>query len=864
VLLTGDAKNAMIDKMCDDGNILYSNYRKGIYEIDFDCTTRKVKYARLTFIAGGSGNEELAEGEKADFDKNYIKPRGGWYTQASMLEAEIEKESKGKLRIMLFAAPLLRSQFMSLLMMDMFLSIFSLVLVWAYIWFMLESIFLAFCGIFEIIFSLPVAMSIWTVILNQQLTFQQTLVLYMILGIGADDVFVLYDAWQQARFVCPDPKDFNKRFAWAYRRAFWAMAVTTSTTCGSFVIGATSPLPSVRDFCIFAAVVVFVDWIFCITFFSSAVVVYEKHFAGAGCLAKSCGIKTKEAGKCMGPGCCWGCLRCTCTKGGTCWKVYSKPPPEGAPMEKRGLEKFCEGPLFDCLAGLGGKVAFVFWLVMILVGIILCGTMLGTAEKTPPIGRPHIDVTRSLEVLMSNFPNFQQPLAFAVWGLDKEEPIDSWGKSHADDTPKYGASGANTLVSPEGQMQLLTLCRAADLGQDSKGSRCGSRKCLVLGSAAASQCTPDPAVWRKYGVYMPQDQICSPGHYCFMEEFARFWAWSEGACNKKDVTACGLATGTCLWDASNTVCYSTKTEFDYAGLPNAEFLTKLGGPEFKAYKENRASVLRAQNREYDYKLHKEMTGYELDSSSGSMRFAYIGWNATFAMQNTANQANEWYDRWETFFTTHGKGLGGFQTTQLYLFMVTQNEMVRGAIMGIILSLVIAFIVLVIATKNWWIAGLGIFNIIGIVVVFLGLVPLLGWSLGEYECIFMIATVGLSVDYTAHLLHAYNHVPAEKRIDRARGALAEMGISVLNSAITTLAAAFVLFFCGFHFFFQFGAFIFIIILLSIVMSITFLMPLMCIVGPEGEQGKIPMNFLKSMTSGKTAPEYPNTTKGSGSE
>lgn len=32
--------------------------------------------------------------------------------------------------------------------------------------------------------------------------------------------------------------------------------VTTLTTCGSFAIGATSPLPLVQSFCIFAAVVV--------------------------------------------------------------------------------------------------------------------------------------------------------------------------------------------------------------------------------------------------------------------------------------------------------------------------------------------------------------------------------------------------------------------------------------------------------------------------------------------------------------------------------------------------------------------------------------------------------------------------------
>jgi hypothetical protein len=56
-------------------------------------------------------------------------------------------------------------------------------------------------------------------------------------------------------------------------------------------------------------------------------------------------------------------------------------------------------------------------------------------------------------------------------------------------------------------------------------------------------------------------------------------------------------------------------------------------------------------------------------------------------------------------------------------------------------------------------------------------------------------------------------------------------------LTTLAAASLLFACGFLFFFQFGAFIFTVILLSIVMSLTFLIPLLIRIGPEREQGKI---------------------------
>merc|ERR1719343_838313 len=154
-----------------------------------------------------------------------------------------------------------------------------------------------------------------------------------------------------------------------------------------------------------------------------------------------------------------------------------------------------------------------------------------------------------------------------------------------------------------------------------------------------------------------------------------------------------------------------------------------------------------------------------------------------------------------------------------------------------MSLVVAFIVMIIATANWWISAIGLLNIMSIVAIILGWMPLLGWSLGEYECIFMIATVGLSVDYTVHLLHAYNHVVEFDRLTKAKGAMAEMGVSVVSSAITTLLAASLLFACRFYFFFQFGAFIFIVIFASILMSLTFLMPLIMLIGPEGDQGSL---------------------------
>mmetsp|Transcript_92009 Transcript_92009/g.231348 ORF Transcript_92009/g.231348 Transcript_92009/m.231348 type:complete len:1176 (+) Transcript_92009:56-3583(+) len=822
-LLQGADKDAILAKMCDDTNPAWTKLRSSILPMTFDCDTKKTNVGKTRFSPGGTGEED---GSGETFEKQYVSGVGGWLMQEQRLEAEIEDASDGKLRVMMWSSATLRSSFLGLLIVDSILSIGALVMVWLYMFWTLESAFLASCAIFEILFSVPVAMSLWAVVFQQKVSVLQVLVLYMILGIGADDAFILYDAWLQARHQGEEVnKHWTSRFAWAYRRSFSAMAVTTSTTCGSFMIGAFSPLPQVRDFCIFAAIVVLVDWLFCITFFASATVVHDRYIRS-----------DRRRGECCGPGCCCGLVQCCAAK--CCPKLMGPPPEANALPQKRAMERWSEGPVFSCLLRL--KWLFiVLWVLVIIAFGVSAALNLRTAEKAPPLGKESLDVTRVAEILMDHYSVFGAPTTAVAWGIDKEDPIKEWGSGDIDDNvPRFSAASVSKLTSPQGQEELLDLCRAPDLGKDSAATRCSGRECLVLGPGLAGRCAPDEAILKKTGIYIPEDIDCAPGRYCFMEEFARFWAYKvQGeACTgvSSELTCTSLG---CLWDATLAVCYSSVTEDDYLGLPASDFIAHLGSDKYKAYQEERISILQATGRSSDIPMERMHTGFHLNAARDSLTFAWISFNATYPVQNTVVEANEWYDRWESFHTLHAPDIGGIQTTELYLFMVTQNEMVRAATMGIILSLVMAFFVMVFATANWWVSLLGMANITGISVVFLGLIPMLGWSLGEYECIFLIAVVGLSVDYTLHLLHVFNHSYNSTREDRARHALAEMGISVTNSAITTLLAASMLFCCSFYFFLQFGGFIFLVISISIIMSITFLIPLLVVLGPQKWQGEI---------------------------
>lgn len=100
----------------------------------------------------------------------------------------------------------------------------------------------------------------------------------------------------------------------------------------------------------------------------------------------------------------------------------------------------------------------------------------------------------------------------------------------------------------------------------------------------------------------------------------------------------------------------------------------------------------------------------------------------------------------------------------------------------------------------------------------------------------ILVVGMAIDYSVHLAHFYNHAHGT-RYEKAREAMFGVGVSVLGGAITTIGAGIPLFMCVVMFFFTQGLFIFLTAISSLFFAFAFLMPLLMIAGPEGEQGDL---------------------------
>lgn len=121
-----------------------------------------------------------------------------------------------------------------------------------------------------------------------------------------------------------------------------------------------------------------------------------------------------------------------------------------------------------------------------------------------------------------------------------------------------------------------------------------------------------------------------------------------------------------------------------------------------------------------------------------------------------------------------------------------------------------------------------------------MIVLAGWQLGVFEAVGFIVVVGLSVDYTVHIGHAYNEVRVlngrmGSRVERTTHALTEMGVSVLSGAATTMAASLFLIPGKFNFYFYLGIFMATTVTLSLSVALTLLPALLYVFGPVDSVG-----------------------------
>merc|ERR1711994_72281 len=131
----------------------------------------------------------------------------------------------------------------------------------------------------------------------------------------------------------------------------------------------------------------------------------------------------------------------------------------------------------------------------------------------------------------------------------------------------------------------------------------------------------------------------------------------------------------------------------------------------------------------------------------------------------------------------------------------------------------------------------VFLMMGTIISMIGFMVLQGWSIGAIEAISLNIIVGLSVDYSLHLGHSYQHARSQKRFYRVQTAVSEIGFSILSSACTTIGSMLILLFCTIVVFVVIGKIVSVTVLVSIVFTLMGFASILSIIGPEKNNGNV---------------------------
>mmetsp|Transcript_19716 Transcript_19716/g.25544 ORF Transcript_19716/g.25544 Transcript_19716/m.25544 type:complete len:843 (-) Transcript_19716:79-2607(-) len=139
-----------------------------------------------------------------------------------------------------------------------------------------RSTFLTSLCLFYILFSVTVGIFVYKIILRILFfDFIHLLVVFLILGIGADGAFVVIDAWNQSKEFY---KDEFERLAYSYNRSAATVFNTSFTTMFAFAVTGLSALVPISTFGIYAAICIGVNYIFVLTAIPATVLIWHRRY----------------------------------------------------------------------------------------------------------------------------------------------------------------------------------------------------------------------------------------------------------------------------------------------------------------------------------------------------------------------------------------------------------------------------------------------------------------------------------------------------------------------------------------------------------------------------------------------------------
>ena len=719
----------------------------------------------------------------------------------------------------------------------------SMAFVWMVMSLHTRSLSIASVGMLQILLSFPVTYFFYRVVLQiSHFGTLQVLAVYVILGIGADDIFVLYDAFQQA----PRRHGPAARLEWALKRAVSAMTTTSFTTGAAFVMSALSPITNIKVFGIFASLLVLVNFLLC-------------------CLLTPILITLVSSGECARR-CC-----CCCPRELRCGEVND----DFAGAGEDGMGDVGVGEKLEAITKADAKVANVDmtdddldilgWKKATPSG----GTTNSGAVMPLQIERTQQHVTpdmKNLRVIERWFHLTAAPFVirfrwaivflgaallgtfgyFAGQLVPSDQGIgDIWPDDHVVARVTKFKSGP-FLKGEARYMRVEVVFGLADNATtpaDKPHQRAGIDR---TGTSVLDPTIKGQVVWNpEFDFAAPASQsaflsLCKAFNTtdtrawvhdidCIMQDLIDYRAYfgqeefpiAPASAFWGNLSAMLGATSP-LWDSQGQAAATVAGARIAAAAQRRATDAVMAGTPLSAEQveqeeiDNQAELVRVLSMgprnvalstvRMDRDLSKSARG---SGSSEDIKIARLllvmphDWDAVVSIKDfERRKINEVLDQeWKKNgkVSTLGRGT---QTSGSHVWMDTQLSLVSSSLIGLAVSFVLSFSVLVVATRSFVASLISILAIVGIVAVVLGSMVLGGRNLGFMESICVTVVVGLAVDYVVHYGIAF--VEHFREFEEGKegnavfaavtGALTDLGVSVLGGATSTFGAALFLLFC----------------------------------------------------------------------
>ncbi|XP_061168958.1 protein dispatched homolog 3-like [Saccostrea echinata] len=747
--------------------------------------------------------------------------------------------------------------------LDMLCAFGSMFVIFCFMLFHTESFWIAGFAIISILASFLGTNIIYTGILSfKYFGFFHIASIFIILGIGADDLFVFYDNWRLTAFS--KYPSLAHRLSDAYSKSVTSMFITSLTTSLAFFSCAISPLLATRSFGIFTGLLVIYNYLSVILFFPTVIIVYHLKYEKWTCpCCRKCkkdehpseetktersnqvfsitnvedidvsntsgrndNVSVRENSK-------------SHTKRHSLFSkrdslLYTKANAVvplglvmGALKTFNSREKQRRMTVFFKYYYLRFITHRITRCVAIPIFAILVAYLAYSASNLEPDNEQILIYKKShyyTQAITKEWYSFEESAdtnlvtVVVVWGLSLKDR----SSCHFSAVECRGTEVYDSTFDPNPPANQQALKEFCDSFYNMSSS--------------------DISLYR-----IKTDDSGNPDISCFTREFDTYF---------KSLSIGGLDLSL-PWDSNKTLSFMNNLSTYYNTTGYSTYTDFLSIPMqywmYAGYSGNYTA---------DYGVYNDLFGEEKTTFSRQLKtdssiyygnkIKYIG----VSVKTTVNRRTTGYstgipivERWESLIQSKMSAMpvgvnNGFQQTRgtWHLFYVIQT-LVQNALLGIVIGVCIAFPILSLSTMNVVIGFLATFSICCTTVCVIGVIPLAGWKLGFMTALNMCLVVGLAVDYVVHLAEGYTLSVHKDRYNRTRDMLEMMGSSVFFGACTTLGASLFLFATEIQFFLQFGVFMFCTIGFSLMFSLGLFTLLVGLIGPQNNTGNLKVLFQK---------------------